>query len=501
MTSTISTNSEKHHSVADMSKEPASPLRRKGHSKKDEDHLDAYSQDLIHLMERYVNAMDGVLKVRDPALGALTDKDGLPILPEAPPEKKTKKEGEDDSSSEDEVEEASIPLDPAALRISQATKTYLERIQNEHAKWMKANDQNIDIYVGARRQDMELLKRYYAEPLKKMKDVVRSRADVHFANFKAPPPPTGNAKRRHTNTHNKDNSGQYEFDVERDEIKARTEWVSAVCKAVVAEIRQEWRDGQRNLLTSLAKEMQSSRQAALALLKGQAAGWDSVMEKMQAIWDLEFQRIEAEMDSLHNAYHSSMRSMYEAELQEAKRFRTERLESMKADIKTALAREELERSVGIAGLRKMRWSLLKWQKEYQRDLECSANVCHGWEMESRTAPIMNTESVGSVNALMTQLQDCSYVLSRLWEVLPDTDELQADIKGFLFTLEQALPATGETLRLYEDHLSKHGVISCLTKFDTQTDPDVFAKARTPQKVQSKVYKDLQISKTKTQKDA
>lgn len=441
----------------------AGQTKDKGQANKGQ--LDAFSMDIVSLIRRYNDHLQQVLKVEDDVADDMLDDDDFtsppePVVKPKPPRRTSVDSQDLDSEFDTDSDEESVKAEgPEAERLSRCVDMYKVLIAGEHNKWMTANDQNLDMTIGSRKQDLEILKKSYTDPLKKVREVIKERADQHLVNFKLPPLKGGLKEREF-------------LDKQDEQVTARMEWADSVCKAVVTDMRQEWRTGQRTLLTALAKELQTQREAAVALLKSQSAGWDHVIAEMTGVWDKEFKRTETELDRLAKAYETSMKSMYEADLNEARRHGAEQAECFKQEIKVALAREEAEKSLVSVQLRKMRWSLLKWNREYQRDIECKAAVCFGWQQawkNDRDAEAAALEDGLDLNpeskAQEEQLEDHGYVLSRMWEVLPETEELQMDIRGFLLTLEQAVPFEGEVLRLYEDHLSHHGIVAGLVDMD------------------------------------
>merc|ERR1719326_2716884 len=89
--------------------------------------------------------------------------------------------------------------------------------------------------------------------------------------------------------------------------KARQEWTTEVCKAVIMEMRKEWRSGQRKVLQQLAGELRAERKAAADALERQINTAKKVSEAVKSMWANEINQAQAELDQVADAYKRALR--------------------------------------------------------------------------------------------------------------------------------------------------------------------------------------------------
>lgn len=347
-----------------------------------------------------------------------------------------------------------------------------------------------EAHLASRRQELEVVKRYYADPGKtKLSIAIQERFSEYMTKLPLIQRPI-------------QQKGLYV-----SEADAKAEWMKDVREFVMKEMRQEWRKGQFTVLQNLAKELRAERKAAADTLNQHVQAWAKVHDAVKGAWEGELRQAEERLDHLAKAYRGALRSIFEAELEEARKHSQEQAEYFQREVAEAIKAEQAEIALNSAQLRRMRLALVKWQYDYLRDARRKAEeaaehrraAAAGWDEDEGDSLASSSVaspgpaskggnfddqleggefwhdhgfqpglSEGSVmaarahsrekKAAAERLRDCRHILELIWDRLGVGEVARRD---FLLRLEEKVPATGEVLLLYQQHLAEHGVMAAL----------------------------------------
>lgn len=248
------------------------------------------------------------------------------------------------------------------LRVDDAQTKYIGALRVEHNIWFKREGEAQEANVAGQRSELQLAEQHLSTQGRvQLQEALTERCQEHVAKL-SPGIDVASSGNR----------------LEETEI-ARQEWTTEVCKAVIMEMRKDWRTGQRKLLQQLAGELRSERKAAAEALERQIGMSRKVSEHAKGMWANEIQQAQEELDGVADAYKKALKLALEAKLREARLHAKEQAEFFQKEIREALLFEQQERASHGAQLRRMRLAMLKWRFDYIEDAKRKAAefVCRG----------------------------------------------------------------------------------------------------------------------------
>jgi len=376
-------------------------------------------------------------------------------------------------------------------RVMEAQLEYIKAAAIEQRRWFARQSEMCKARLKSGRDDLETVRTHFQdECMPVLEEVLEKRSEQHLALLE----PIEQRSRE-------------ERDVLCPAAQARQEWTNEECKMVVLEMRKEWRQGQRRVLQQLAHELRAERKAAAEALERQITMSSKAVEAVRASWAGEIQQSRDEIERVSETYKNALRTALEAKLREARQHAREQAEFFQREITQAHTVEQADSAWHTSQLRKMRIAMLKWRHDYMRDAKRKAEelVAHrilakignvdlesegdtpvsilGETEQASHATKVNgkkkmqlqgpLEGQGSNNELDIEMRDSRVVLAQLWEHFPVEEE---EVRDFLRRLESLVPYSEEVLRLYENHLAEHGVLSALDCADSSVDGPISSES-------------------------
>lgn len=256
-------------------------------------------------------------------------------------------------SADDDAQASRVSEDSA--RVQEANERYIAALAAEHKNWFKREIELSDQQVSARRLELETVERYFED---QGREQLEEALNERFSQHKRVLEPGIEVRS------SEDRFAQAE--------RARQEWTTEVCKALIMDMRKEWRSGQRKVLQQLAAELRAERKAAADALERQITMSKKVAECVRESWAKEIQEAQEELDQVADSYKRALKMALEAKLREARAHAKEQAEFFQREIREALALEQKESSMHAAQLRRMRLAMLKWRFDYLGDAKRKA---------------------------------------------------------------------------------------------------------------------------------
>lgn len=310
----------------------------------------------------------------------------------------------------------------------------------EQRRLSSAGGELLGVYAAARRQELETAKRCFQDSDMKslFAQKVAERGDVHLAPLsKKTPQPSPRDSR------------------DSRDSGSRSAWVGEVGRAVLTAVRTEWRGGQQQVLRQLAKDMRAALDTTMEVLEKQLAQQQSSAEAAQWLWSKHIERLKVHLKRLVEAYRLTLAAMCQAELKEVEQHRARQSLFFEQETQILKDYEKEESKQRAAKIKRLKLALAKWQKEYMADaLEKGGQSNAIRQLVAARANQEEADDDGE--AIGDRLEACGLVMDHLWET---RTELQEEAWNFLHGLEDEVPCTVETLQLYEDFLSQHGILA------------------------------------------
>jgi len=380
---------------------------------------DPFTVDILHLVGRYAQM----------ANETLNDETGVASL-------------EDASALEScEDEEA---WRKKCLEEEQSMNRALERFKQlclaEQRRLSSAGGELLGVYAAARRQELETAKRCFQDPEMKalFAQKVSDRGNAHLGPLskKTPQPsPREGAEK----------SGS-----------ARSAWVGEVGRAVLSAVRTEWRGGQQQVLRQLAKDMRQALDTTTEVLEKQLEQQQSSAEATKKLWSKHLDRLKTQLKRLVEAFRLALAAMCQAELKEVQQHSARQSLFFEQETQTLKDYEKEESKQRAAKIKRLKGSLVKWQKEYTADAMEKGHQTSALRQMVASRATQTQDAEEESEALSERLEACAIVMDHLWKTRA---ELQEEAWNFLHGLEEEVPCTVETLQLYEDFLAQHGVLA------------------------------------------
>lgn len=378
------------------------------------------------------------------------------------------------------------------LKLEEAQSVYLDKISVDHDNWFKKESELAEVTQSTRKYELEQIERHLADYGRLfLEESLEERCEQHL-NLLTP------------------GSKSDKFDGVSQDGQAGQEWTKEVCKAVIMEMRKDWRTGQKKVLQQLAAELRAERVAAADALERQMSMTKKVSEAVKGMWSGEIEQAQQDLDRIADAYKRALKVVFEAKLREARQHSKEQAEYFQKEIREALLFEQKEYAAHHAQRRRMRLAMLKWRFDYTADAKRMAGEVVGravlaklaaaglseteWfqkiqeeKMEAKReakrqakADAGNAEedpdededsdSDSDISASAVadswrpepDLVDCRLILEKMWSRLSTSDDEPRD---FLYKLEETVPFEEEILIMYEEELARHGVLSALDATD------------------------------------
>lgn len=323
--------------------------------------------------------------------------------------------------------------------MSRALDRYKHLCDAEQRRLSSAGGELLGVYAAARRQELETAKRCFQDS--EMKSLfaqkVADRGDVHIGPLsKKTPQPSP-----------RDSSG----------TGARSAWVGEVGRAVITAVRTDWRNGQQQVLRQLAKDMRAALDTTMEVLEKQLAQQQSSAEAAQWLWSKHIERLKVHLKRLVEAYRLTLAAMCQAELKEVEQHRARQSLFFEQETQMLKDYEKEESKQRAAKIKRLKLALAKWQKEYMADALEKGSQSNAIRQLVAARANQEEEADDDREAVSDRLEACGIVMDHLWE---SRAELQEEAWNFLHGLEDEVPCTVETLQLYEDFLSQHGIVVC-----------------------------------------
>lgn len=300
------------------------------------------AKDIAHLLENYERSLSDVLyehQISDEQVAENIQEYGL----------------EEQMAQEKICEED-------ASRVEEAQTRYLNALEAEQHAWYQREEEIRSAHLASRRSELEAVERHLAvQGRKAVEEALVERCDQHCQMLSVGAEQVGGENRLHVAE------------------KAKQEWTTEVCKAVIMEMRKEWRSGQRKVLQQLAGELRAERKAACDALDRQISMSKKVSETVKGMWQNEISQAQEQLDEVAEAYKRALKFALEAKLREARQHAKEQAEFFQKEIREALMFEQQEHAAHQAQLRRMRLAMLKWRFDYLDDAKRKAAefVCRG----------------------------------------------------------------------------------------------------------------------------
>lgn len=430
----------------------------------------AFTKDVVHLLQRYADGAADCFTGVSAGVG-IGGSSGAVTSPSAAAAAAAADQAH--LSAQDVV---AAQRDKDEVAVGNACGRYRKILASEHERWLQGEEAMTDAHLASRRQELEVVKRYYADPGKvKLSMVIQER----YAEYIQKLPLIQRSSQPNS-----------KFQTEEE---AQQAWMADVREFVMREMRLEWREDQKKILMSLAKELRSERKAAAEALNQHVQAWTKVHDAVKSAWGGELRAAQERLDQLAHAYRGAMRSIFEAELRETKKHSAEQADYFQREVAEAIKAERAEHDVSTAQLRRMRLALVKWRYDYLRDArrkaeeaadhrkasmqggmwdeedsidQASPGADGGESLDENDSLVPDDTLVGGIaphakartRAESERLRDCRTVLERIWQRLAVGE---AERREFLLRLEEKVPASGEVLLLYQQHLAEHGVLAAL----------------------------------------
>eukprot|EP00441_Pelagodinium_beii_P000589 CAMPEP_0197683586 /NCGR_PEP_ID=MMETSP1338-20131121/98191_1 /TAXON_ID=43686 ORGANISM="Pelagodinium beii, Strain RCC1491" /NCGR_SAMPLE_ID=MMETSP1338 /ASSEMBLY_ACC=CAM_ASM_000754 /LENGTH=413 /DNA_ID=CAMNT_0043265197 /DNA_START=16 /DNA_END=1253 /DNA_ORIENTATION=- len=390
----------------------------------------------------------------------------------------------------------------------------------EHERWMTGDSELLQVYVSARRQELDTVKRSFGDPQAQARvtSSLQARGNAYLMAVE------GRAKAFSLRASKDSDVG----------AQARARWGEEVNQAIMTSLRQDWRSGQKKLLQQLSRDSRADRQAATDVLRQHLARQEALADEVNTTWEDEVARVKQQLDRLGQAYRTGLNAILQAQLLAMRQHASQQADFFRREIQEAAAVEQADARRSAAQLRRMKLALVKWQRQYLLDAQKKAiqlaptadgrgaedrvegsEVLEAtldsdveqptseagdggdatWQSEDRALEQQaKSEARGVLDLILkksaetgqklepeeqvqqlevarrqslvrlrqeaaeTRVQDCATVLEALWDHGSANEEEQ---RAFIQRLEDAVPYTPEVLRLYEEHLAKHGILAAL----------------------------------------
>lgn len=292
---------------------------------------DACVKDLVNLLRYYESGVEDVLY------------DGADVADELATEKMQA------IQAEAERKASSVCFEDEE-RVQEAKSNYLNELSKEQENWYKRETDIAKEQGNCRRSELEVVEKVLAEQgLVSLDEALHERCEQHLSLL----------------TPEMDSNSSETRLAQAD--RAQQEWTSEVCKAVVMEMRKEWRGGQRKVLQQLDSQLRAERKAAADSLDKQIQMSRKVSETVKGLWANEIQEAQEELDQVSEAFKKALKLALEARLREARQHCKEQAEFFQKEIRDALVFEQQEASLHRAQLRRMKLAMLKWRFDYLQD--------------------------------------------------------------------------------------------------------------------------------------
>ena len=379
--------------------------------------------------------------------------------------------------------------------VDKALDRFSSMASGENRRWVTGSNELLQMYFAARQQELDVVRRCFtdAESKAKFTAAVTDRTDSHLGPLKKLP------------------SSPHPQEPDLDLASTRQAWAKEVSQGIVASLRQDWRNGQKQTLQALAKDMRTAIRNMTAVLKTHLATQQKMSESAASSWSSQITKVQQRLTQVVRACRLAFEAMLQAELKEVSRFSARQKEFFEREMQRAHQADSDDSQARAAQIKKLKLALAKWQKQYMSDalqrakeaqtikVETALSKEHvtgegsslaldakgrEWldvqiptlqqqandEAEAALEGFSDEEKAEHMPAVQQEILDrllsesatdrleaCGIVLEHLWEHSTSQEETW----NFIYGLEEEVPCTAAAVSLYEEHLAKHGIFAAL----------------------------------------
>ena len=437
---------------------------------------DPFLLDVIHLLGRYTDT------ARDALAAELVEERWEPTAALASITGSLKGEAEDE---EEQLRQRGAEEEQSVLK---ALERFRSMASAEHRRWVTGSNELLQIYLAARRQELDVVRRCFndAESKAKFTAAVADRSNEHLGPLskKVPTPPQ---------------------EPDLDLASTRQAWAKEVSQGIVASLRQEWRSGQKQILQLLCKDMHEAIQSMTSALKTHLATQQKMSESAASAWSSQISNVQQRLAQVVRACRLAFEAMLQAELKEVNRYTARQKEFYQREMQRAREADEEDSNARATSIKKLKLALAKWQKQYMAEALQRANETQSIQQAFEEGDLVDStladqpgndwlavqmpelqaqaqeeaeaalEGLGdekdehmpavqqeildrlAKESATDRLEACGIVLEHLWE----HSGAHEDAWNFIHGLEEEMPCTAAAVALYEEHLAKHGIFAPL----------------------------------------